>query len=172
MDRQANRLRIVEASCGGAARAAIGMLLTTEAFKPRLHGPAALFQHDLVNIAPHPILSRLDRAHERMLAAVEVLGRVLVARIIAAADVATRQAHAQMYPLGAHLQAFLAAVCAARDIADGVEMRADLGQWFPPVLRLADLGHQVGVAGETPEAVCTLAEDRHGVSPAPNGSPG
>ena len=65
-----------------------------------------------------------------MLAAVEMFGRVLVAGVIAAADVPACQAHAQVHPLGAHLQAFLAAGGAGRDVADGVEMRAFLGQRF------------------------------------------
>ncbi len=61
-------------------------------------GAAALLEHDLVDIAPHPVLARLDRTHDRVLAAVKVFGRVLVARVIAAPDVAARQAHAQVHP--------------------------------------------------------------------------
>ena len=59
----------------------------------------------LVGVAPAPGLSRLNRAHDRMVHRVEVPGRVLVLRRVAAADVAAFHAHAQMDPAVACLEA-------------------------------------------------------------------
>ena len=52
----------------------------------------------LIHVAPHPALSGLDRADQRMSDVVEVFGGVLVLRRIAAAYVAADQAQAQMDP--------------------------------------------------------------------------
>jgi hypothetical protein len=64
----------------------------------------------LVHVAPDPRLSRLDRSNQRMMHFMEMLGRVLVLRGIAAADVPTGKAQAQMDPGVAHLHAFFADV--------------------------------------------------------------
>ena len=48
---------------------------------------------NLIHVTPAPILSRLERSHNRMMGPVEMLGRVLVLRGIAAAHVTARQAH-------------------------------------------------------------------------------
>jgi hypothetical protein len=53
---------------------------------------------DLVHITPDPAFPRLDRADERMLCFVEMLGSVLVLRRVAAANMPARQAQPQMYP--------------------------------------------------------------------------
>ena len=55
----------------------------------------------------------------------EMLGGVLVLRTIAATDVPTAQAFAQMHPCIADLEALFAAVRRSSDRLDGGEMRAD-----------------------------------------------
>src|SRR5450759_4341286 len=77
---------------------------------------------NLIYITPHPCLSRPDGAHKRMLGFVKVLGSVLVLRRVAAADMATDQAHAQVYPRVAGLNAVLT--------LDLVEVSAFLGHEF------------------------------------------
>jgi hypothetical protein len=59
-----------------------------------------------------------------MAGGVEMLGRMLVLRIVAAADMAAAPADPEMHPLIAHLQAFLAAKRAGRDRLDLGEMPA------------------------------------------------
>src|SRR5450631_421447 len=49
-------------------------------------------QHELVDVAPAPILSRFERSHDRMLGRPEMLRGVFVLRIVAASDVAARSA--------------------------------------------------------------------------------
>jgi len=59
---------------------------------------------------------------------VEVLGRMTIGRIVAAADVTTLEAKPQVYPLVPGFQTFLATVRGLRlDIADLREMLALLG---------------------------------------------
>src|SRR5262249_48532228 len=64
---------------------------------------------DLVDEAPTPVFTGFERAHDRVLRRVKVLGRVLVLGIVAAADVAAGPAKAQMNPGIAHGEAFLTA---------------------------------------------------------------
>src|SRR5689334_2118654 len=68
----------------------------------------------LVDVAPAPILVRLEALHHGMLRRVEMLGRVLTGRLIAAADMAAKQAHPQMDPVAVRLQAFLATLRGTR----------------------------------------------------------
>jgi hypothetical protein len=62
-----------------------------------------------------------------------MLGRVLVFRIVAAADVAAGQAHAQVHPAVAGLQAFFAAVgiaLAGGDVVEVCAVVAHMGSWW------------------------------------------
>ena len=56
-------------------------------------------EHQLVLVAPAPLLARLGRADDRMPALGVVRGRVAAGRVVAAADVAAGLAHAQVHPL-------------------------------------------------------------------------
>jgi hypothetical protein len=67
-------------------------------FVPPLTRAAFLFGHYFVYVAPFPIFSRLKRLYDRMVGGVEVLGRVLVLGIVAAAHVPASEAQAQMHP--------------------------------------------------------------------------
>jgi hypothetical protein len=56
----------------------------------------------LINITPAPILTWLKRLHDRVLGVMKMLGRVLVFRGIAAADMAALQTKAQVDPAITH----------------------------------------------------------------------
>src|SRR5687768_11047990 len=96
---------------------------------PRLH-------RDLVDKAPQPVLSSLERLHNRVRGGVEVLRRVLVLRGIATPDVAANPTEAQMDPGVADLQALLATIGGARrNVANLVEMGTRHGHSFLPLNR-------------------------------------
>src|SRR6266446_6929842 len=69
---------------------------------------------DLVDVAPAPALPRLERGDDRMPGLLEVLGGVLVLRVVAAADVPAFPAQAKMHPGVPRREAFLAAVGVGR----------------------------------------------------------
>ncbi len=71
-------------------------------------------QLDLIDITPAPILARLERFHDGVFGVMEMLGRVLILRRIAAANMAAFQAQAEMNPHVPAFQAFLAAFRRAR----------------------------------------------------------
>jgi hypothetical protein len=75
----------------------------------RLNRGSAELQLHLIHKAPSPVLSRLDRAHDRMAAGMKMLGGVLVLRGVATADVSALQAQTQVDPRVASLQTLLAA---------------------------------------------------------------
>src|SRR5687767_15973898 len=64
----------------------------------------------LVDVAPGPVLARLDRADEGVPAGNGVRAGVLARRAVAASDVTARQAEAEVAPLAAGAQAVLAAL--------------------------------------------------------------
>jgi len=94
----------------GAATSVISALAT------RLH-------RDLIDEAPEPIFTRLERLHDRVRSGVEVLRRVLVLRGMATTDVAANAAEPQMDPGVADLQAFFATLWRPwRNVANLVEV--------------------------------------------------
>src|SRR5712691_10508523 len=84
----------------------------------------ALFDVDLVDVAPAPALPRLNRLHDRVAGHLEMLGRVLALRGIAAADVPAGEAHAQLYPRIARLETALAALRRRRHLPNLVLVSA------------------------------------------------
>src|SRR6202521_3104479 len=90
----------------------------------RLTASNALRDHQLVVVAPLPVLARLERPHDRVLGRAEVLARVAFGRGIAAADVSARKAETQVHPLRADGEAFLAALSARRHLVDRLQMAA------------------------------------------------
>src|ERR1700730_11850611 len=82
-------------------------------------------QH-LIDITPAPAFRRIVALDHRMAGGMEVLGRMLVGRIVAAADMAAAAADPQMQPFAAAFQAFLAAERARRDAADAGNVGAAL----------------------------------------------
>ena len=71
-------------------------------------GQSGELKHDLVNVAPAPVFTRLFGTNDRMFRGMIVLRRVLVPRGIAATDVPARPAKAKVHPTIAHLCAFFA----------------------------------------------------------------
>src|SRR5262249_24763998 len=69
----------------------------------------------LGRVAVAPELAGLERANDRVLGGVVMLGRVLVARVVAAADVPARQAEAQVDPFVTHREALVAPLRARND---------------------------------------------------------
>jgi hypothetical protein len=65
---------------------------------------------DLMYIAPGPLISRHDRAHDWVLRVMEVLCGVPSGRRVATTDVATRQAFSKRYPRSSLFNAFFAKV--------------------------------------------------------------
>src|SRR5438105_8184891 len=70
--------------------------------------------HELVHVAPAPVLARLEAADDRMAGSMEVLRRMLVGRVVAAADATAGQAQPQMDPPRPGAQALLASLRRAR----------------------------------------------------------
>src|SRR5262249_39484754 len=94
--------------------------------------PIRQIEQRLIDVTPAPALGRIVAFDDRMSGAVEMLGCVLVRRIIATADVTTGPAEPQMQPGAADLQAFLAAERAWRDVLDVGDMGAVLHHAFSP----------------------------------------
>src|SRR5262249_52541525 len=80
---------------------------------------SASTERALVDVAPAPRLPQLCGGDDRVPGRPEVGGGVLVRRVVAATDVAARQALAQVDPRGADLHAVLAP---ARRPRDGVDL--------------------------------------------------
>jgi hypothetical protein len=62
----------------------------------------------LIDVTPAPLLARLNRSHDRMFRRIEMPRRMSILRRVAASHMTTLQAHPQMHPLAANLQALLA----------------------------------------------------------------
>src|SRR5438552_9363343 len=78
----------------------------------------------LIYLAPAPLLARLERFDDGVTALVEVLGGVLVLRVVAAAHVPTGHTEAKVYPCIPHLQAVFAAVRAGPNVSYLVKVGA------------------------------------------------
>src|SRR3954451_11108553 len=96
---------------------------------PRLAADIRDAHRHLVDVAPRPVLARLERADDRVLLGARVRGRVTVGRAVAAADVAALEADPQVDPLAAAGEAVLASVDGLGQLEDFhvVEMGAVLG---------------------------------------------
>lgn len=88
------------------------------------HRHRSLIEEHLVHVTPEPPLIRLVRLDNWVVSGEEMLERVLVRRLIAASDIATGQADAQIGPRVPHLEALLAAVGTWRNLPDVVQVRA------------------------------------------------
>src|SRR4051794_40876223 len=90
-------------------------------------GPIREVERHLVDVAPAPALGRVVAFDDRMPGGVEVRGRMLVGRAVAAAHVAAGAADAQVHPPGAGLQAILASLGAGRHGPHRIEVGAGPG---------------------------------------------
>ena len=113
---------------GAAGEVFTGLAPPVRAWPPRLRRlqqpRSSKLQHELVDVAPAPILPGLERSHDRMFGRMIMLGGVLVLRIVAAADVPAGPAQAKMHPGVAAREAFLAAIAIAPVGRDELEMIA------------------------------------------------
>jgi hypothetical protein len=92
---------------------------------------SSLFKHDLIEVAPKPVFTRLDGFHNRVLRGAKMLGGVLVLRGVAAAYMAASLAKPQVHPGVAHFDALLAGVNLGFEVANLVGVRASVGHGFP-----------------------------------------
>src|SRR6267142_2432574 len=67
-------------------------------------------EHQIVHVAEAPVFARLEAPHDGVFGLVEVLCRMPVERVVAAADVTALEAETQVHPLVARLKTFLAPV--------------------------------------------------------------
>ena len=81
-------------------------------------------QLDLIDVAPRPTLTRLERRHYWVLRLVEVTRRVAARRTVATADMATDQTQPQMNPRRAEFQALFASGGMRRNRFDPSQMMA------------------------------------------------
>jgi len=103
---------------------------------------------ELIDVAPAPVLTGLKALHDRVLRLMEMLGRMLSLRLIAAADVAALLTQPKMHPLHPELETLLAALRSVRrDVAHLIEMAAAFrglrhrrsSIWFAKVIRVRSL---------------------------------
>jgi len=91
----------------------------------RVKRPRRGFEKHLVDVAPSPVFTALETPNDGMLRRMKVFGRVLVLRLIAAADMSALQAQPQVYPRCAHREALFTTLRRVRrDVAHSVEVRA------------------------------------------------
>ena len=126
--------RLVRGTRGARFRAAVGRPLPPA--QPALGVDVVGEEGDLVDVAPEPVLVRLDRAHDRMPRLRRMGRRVAVRRVVAARDVTAGRAAPQVHPPAVDLQAVLAAGDVLGHVAelDGVQVRArchETGRYIP-----------------------------------------
>jgi hypothetical protein len=85
---------------------------------------SGLFDLDLVDITPHPVLSRFNGANDGVVRGMEVTGRVFVFGRIAAADVAALETHTKVNPAVADFEAVFAAFGGRPNVVNRVQMGA------------------------------------------------
>src|SRR5690606_17110566 len=90
----------------------------------RAPGVALDLEHHLVEVAPEPVLARLEALDEGVAGGVVMGGGVAAGRAVAAPDVAARGAAPEVDPAAATGEALSTAVAARRCIPYGVEVRA------------------------------------------------
>jgi len=89
--------------------------------------PVRQIEIDLIDIAPPPAFGRIIAFDDRVRCRMEMLGRMAIWRVVAAADMPARPAQPKMHPPGSRLQTFLATVRTGRDVRDRMIMRAGIG---------------------------------------------
>jgi hypothetical protein len=86
-----------------------------------------------IDIAPHPRLSRLNRANQGMMNVVEMFGGVLVLRRVATSNVSARQAHPEMHPRVTDLHTVFTDMLGGLGYFDLIEVSAGLSHIVCPV---------------------------------------
>src|SRR6202035_5834390 len=80
--------------------------------------PVRQIEQNFIHVTPAPAFGRIVAFDDGMSGGVEMLGGMLVGRIVAAADMTAAAADPQMQPFAADLQALLATERTWRDVAD------------------------------------------------------
>src|SRR3954452_14292079 len=133
-----------------------------------VHRPVASVEDDLVDVAPAPVLTRLEGADDRVIGAVEMLGGVLVLGVVATADVAADHAQSQMDPGIADGEAFLAPLrCTRRDLLDLIEMGAGTAHRVTPFSGRVPIASRPSVGAPTPRQRTGNLRDRRVGWPVP-----
>src|SRR6266436_1558815 len=83
-------------------------------------------EHELIDITPAPVLTRLEGLDNRVVGRVEMPGGVLVLRIVTAAHMSTGEAEAQVHPGISHFQTVLTSLGARCDVLYLIKMRTAL----------------------------------------------
>src|SRR5712692_5371534 len=124
-----------------SAAATVETMASANKARPRTRNLiSSLFHHQLIHITPSPTFPWLNRADDGMAGRVKVLRGVFVLRGIAAADVATGEAHSQMDPAVLHSQTLFAAGSARLDVSDLIEVCAGwLWHESPPFSHLLEV---------------------------------
>ena len=78
----------------------------------------------MVSVTPSPVLIWLEGLHDRVVGRVEMLGGMLILRLVAAADMPAFKADSQVYPGVTDFQAILAPISARCDLTYLVKMTA------------------------------------------------
>jgi hypothetical protein len=89
--------------------------------------PSRRLEHDLIDVAPDPVLSRLEGLNDWVVGRMEVLGGVLVLGRITTANVSTGETQAQVHPGITGFQTVLTAIGARCYLLYLIEMRTTLG---------------------------------------------
>src|SRR5436190_21714903 len=69
-----------------------------------------LLEHLLIDVAPAPVLLRLEASDHRVVRRMKVLRRMPMDRLVAASHVAALEAQTKMYPGGTHRQTLFTAL--------------------------------------------------------------
>src|SRR2546426_8454607 len=93
---------------------------------PSVKNRSSKLKHELVDVTPAPVLPWLERLDNRVVGRVEMLGGVLILRLVTATDMSTGETEAQMQPGVTRFQAILAPIGARRDLTYLVEMATAL----------------------------------------------
>src|SRR2546427_4562936 len=67
-------------------------------------------EEQLVDVAPGPVLTRLEGLNDRVVGGVEMPGGVLILRIVTATDMSTGETEAQVHPGITRFQTILTAI--------------------------------------------------------------
>src|SRR3954453_14369222 len=89
---------------------------------------AVEIDHHFVEVAPTPPLGFIVGLHDRVPGSLEMLGRMLANRLVAAPNVTANPTYSEMDPVLTNLQAFLAAIGGRSDLCNQVQVRAPHGQ--------------------------------------------
>jgi len=81
----------------------------------------------LVDVAPAPILTGLERLNDRVSGDMEMVSSVSVRRRIATTNMSACQTYSKMYPNTPDSEAILAPLRARRDRSDGTQMGISTG---------------------------------------------